>query len=138
MTNETRQVIADYLAGCRTKDPKYKDAQLRITAMTFMSKPEVQWDVILEAIRQAIDDNDLGHIAAGPIEGLLGRHGNAWIDRVEAQAKQNPKFARAVTGVWKYMMPVDVWDRVKSVKELVPRDDWLPAGLHELAKRQAK
>src|SRR5438067_10595551 len=99
MTDETRHVISDYLAGCRTKDPKYKEAQLRITGMTFMSKPEVQWDVILEMVRQASDD-DLGHIAAGPIEGLLGWHGPAWIERVEAEAKQNPKFARAVTGVW--------------------------------------
>ena len=136
MTDETRQVISDYLAGCRTKDDKYKDAQLRITAMTFRSKPELQWDVILEMVRQATD-GDLEHIAAGPLEGLLGWHGPAWIERVAAEAKQNPKFARALTGVWKYMMTDDVWERVKSVKELVPRDDWLPAGLLELAKRPA-
>jgi hypothetical protein len=137
MTDETRQFISDYLAGCRTRDPKYKDAQLRITAMTFMSKPELQWDVILEAVRQAANDDDLGHIAAGPIEGLLGRHGAAWIERVEVEAKQNAQFARAVTGVWKYMMTDDVWDRVKSIKDLVARDQWLPAGLQELAKRPA-
>src|SRR3954452_4114817 len=100
MTDETRQVITDYLSGCRTKDPKFDTAVQRVTAMTFMSKPELQWDVILEAVRQASDEDDLGHIAAGPIEGLLGRHGPAWIEQIETQAKQDPKFARAITGVW--------------------------------------
>lgn len=136
MTDETQQIISDYLAGCRTKDPKYKEAQLRIVAMTFESTPELQWDVILGMIRQATED-DLGHIAAGPIEGLLGWHGPAWIEYVEAEARLNPKFARAMTGVWKYMIPDDVWERIKLVKELVPRDDWLPAGLQELAERSA-
>jgi hypothetical protein len=138
MTDETRQVISDYLSGCRTKDPKFHNAMQRVTAMTFISKPELQWDVILEAVSQASDDDDLGHIAAGPIEGLLGRHGDAWIERVEARAKQDLKFARAMTGVWKYMMKDDVWERVKAVKSLVPVDEWLPAGRQELAKRPAK
>ena len=137
MTDETRQVISDYLSGCRTKDPKFDDAVQRVTLMTFMSKPELQRAVILEAVRQASDDDDLGHIAAGPIEGLLGRHGGAWIDRVEAQAKQDEKFARAITGVWKYTMKDDVWERVKAVKSLVPVDEWLPEGRLELAKRPA-
>jgi hypothetical protein len=132
-----RQLISDYLSGCRTKDPMFDTAVQRITAMTFMSKPESQWEVILEAVRQASDDDDLGHIAAGPIEGLLGRHGPAWIERVETQAQQDQKFARAITGVWKYTMNDDVWERVKTVKSLVPADQWLPAGLQELAKRPA-
>jgi hypothetical protein len=135
MTDETRQVISDYLAGCRTKEPGYENAVSRITAMTFLSKPELQWEVILEAVNQASNDDDLGHIAAGPIEGLLGRHGPAWIDRVEAEARQNAKFARAITGTWKYMMKDDVWDRIKSIKTLVAKDQWLPAGLLELARR---
>ena len=137
MTDETRQVISDYLTGCRTQDPKFKDAQLRITAMTFMSKPQLQWEVILEAVTQASDDEDLGHISAGPIEGLLGRHGEAWIAQVETQAWQDPKFARAITGVWKYMMKDDVWERVKAVKSLIPLHEWLPEGRQELAKRHA-
>ena len=137
MTDETRKVIADYLAGCRTSDPKYKDARMRITAMTFMSKPELQWEVILEMVEQASGVDDLGHIAAGPIEGLLGRHGPAWIERIETEARDNAKFARALTGVWKYMMTDEVWERVKAIKNVVRRDEWLPAGLLELAKRPA-
>jgi hypothetical protein len=136
MTDEVRQIIADYLAHCRTGQPQYEDAAMRITGMTFGSKPEVQWDVILEAVRQASDDADLGHIAAGPIEGLLGWHGPTWIERVEAEARRDPKFARAVTGVWKYMMTDEVWERIKAVKSLVPIEEWLPAGRQELTKRQ--
>ena len=77
MTDETRQVISDYLAACRTKDPRYDEAARRITMVTFMSKPELQWEIILEAVNQSANDDDLGHIAAGPIEGLLGNHGPA-------------------------------------------------------------
>jgi hypothetical protein len=137
MTEETREIIRDYLAGCRTKDPQFRKAMQRITMMTFLSKPELQWEVILEAIQQATDDEDLGHIAAGPIEGLLGRHGAAWIDRFEAETNQNPKLARAITGVWKYMIKDDVWERVKSLKSIVPMDRWLPAGIQELSKRRS-
>lgn len=94
---------------------------MAITAMTFLSPPEDQWQMILEAIRQARDDDDLGHIAAGPIEGMLGRHGAAWIHRVEHRAAIDPKFARAMTGVWKYMMSDEVWARVRALQARVPR-----------------
>jgi len=128
MTDETRQIISDYLASCRTGEARFKEAAQRITLMTFLSAPEAQWEVILEAVRQAVDDNDLGHIAAGPIEGLLGRHGAGWVDEVEMEARRDPKFARAMTGVLKYTMTDDVWERVQAIQALVPRERWLRAG----------
>ena len=127
MTDETKKIIADYLKGCRTQAPEYQDAVQRITAMTFMSPPELQWEVILEAVRQAEDDNDLGHIAAGPIEGFLGWHGKDWIEQVELEASRNFKFARAVTGVWKYMMNDALWKRVEQIKSSVPFNNRLSA-----------
>ena len=117
MTDETRQTIADYLAGCRTQDPRFEDAVQSITLMTFVSPAELQWDVILEGVRQAVGDEDLATIAAGPLEGFLGRHGAAWIDRVQGEVRSNPKFARALTGVWQYTMDDELWERVKLLQQ---------------------
>ncbi len=92
---------------------------MAITTMTFMSPPEEQWTMILEAVRQALDDEDLANVAAGPIEGLLGQHGRASIIWIELEAAVNVKLARAMTGVWKHMMPDDVWARVQALKSRV-------------------
>ncbi len=59
---------------------------------------------------------ELEYIAAGPIEGLLGRFEKEVIDNVERQASTDPKFHRAMTGVWKYTIPNDVWKRVQSIQ----------------------
>ena len=101
---------------------------MSITLMTFVSVPEDQWQMVQEAIRQALDDTDLGHIAAGPLEGLLGRHGKECIEWVETEAVRDQKFARTVTGVWKYTMTEEVWARVQAIKSRVPIELWLPEG----------
>ena len=118
--SELKQAVEGYLEYCRSNDERFHGCSQAITAMTFLSPPEDQWAMILEAIRQARDDGDLGHIAAGPIEGLLGRHGEGYIALVEHQATSDPKFARAMTGVWKYMMSDEVWSRVQALKARVP------------------
>ena len=50
------------------------------------------------------------------MEHLLGWHGAKYIDAVEAQVADDPKFAQMLNGVWKYMMTNDVWDRVQALK----------------------
>lgn len=119
-SEELSETVAGYLEYCRTNDERFQAASTAITAMTFLSPPEEQWRMILEAVKQARDDDDLGHIAAGPIEGLLGRHGCEYIDVVEGNAVADHKFARAMTGVWKYMMTDDVWARIQAVQAQVP------------------
>jgi|SRR6185295_19119107 len=116
---DLQELVAGYLQHYRTKDARYDAAVSRITAMTFLSGPEEQWAMILEALRQAGNDEELAHIAAGPIEGFLGKHGKDYIERVERQASSNPTFARTLTGVWKYMMPDDVWARIQVLQSRV-------------------
>lgn len=122
---ELKRVVAEYLEHCRTRDDRFSEAAQSITMMTFVSPPELQWEMILEAVEQSRDDNDLGHVAAGPIEGLLGRHGEAYIGIVERRANSDPKFARAMTGVWKYLMSDEIWSRVQQLQSRVPNP--LPA-----------
>jgi hypothetical protein len=59
---------------------------------------ESQQDV---AVAHASDEK-LGHIAAGPVEHLLGKHGEQYIENVEQRAEADPKF--------------EVWARVEALK----------------------
>src|SRR5262249_53354573 len=86
-----------------------------VVMMNFTAKPEHQWQFILAAVAYASDE-ELGHIAAGPVEHLLGNHGARYIEHVERRAGADAKFARMLSGVWKYMMTDDVWARVEVLK----------------------
>ena len=90
-----------------------------VVMMNFTARPEHQWQFILAAIAHASDD-ELGHIAAGPMEHLLGKHGDKYIEKVEQRAEADPRFARMLAGVWKYMMSDHVWARVEALKAKYP------------------
>jgi hypothetical protein len=66
----------------------------------------------------------LKSIAAGPLEGFLGRFDEAVIDLVEAEAAHNAKFRRVLSGVWKHGMTDRVWSRVRAIQATV--NDPLP------------
>jgi hypothetical protein len=95
------------------------DVGMSVTLMNFTATPEQQWRFILVAVSLAESDDELGHIAAGPIEHLLGWHGEGYIDIVEQQAAKDLKFARTLTGVWQYKMTDDVWSRIQVLQEQV-------------------
>jgi hypothetical protein len=95
------------------------EAGRAVVSMNFTARPELQWQFILTAVSLAESDDELGHIAAGPIEHLLGWHGEEYINLVEGQAASNPKFARTLTGVWRYKMSDEVWSRVGRLKAQV-------------------
>lgn len=90
-----------------------------VVSMNFTASPEIQWQFILIAVSLAESDDELSHIAAGPIEHLLGWHGEDYISIVEKEVITNQKFARTLTGVWQYMMSDDVWSRVQTLKAQV-------------------
>src|SRR5262245_55249705 len=58
-----------------------------VVMMNFTATPEHQWQFILAAIARASDD-ELGHIAAGPMEHLLGWHGDKYIEKVEQRLQR--------------------------------------------------
>lgn len=58
---------------------------------------------IQAAVEQARSDDELGAIAAGPLEHLLGHHGDRYIDAVEQLASISTPFARILTGMNKYI-----------------------------------
>lgn len=101
------------LDGDATVDEKVEGSAV---ALSFTASPHVQWVFILAVIDRSQSDDSLGRLAAGSVEHILGWHGDEYIDRVEAEAARNPKFARMMTGVWRYKMSDAVWSRAESIK----------------------
>jgi hypothetical protein len=118
-------LVADFLEEYRTGREDLQDAALTITGMTFLSPASEQWEMVLECVEQAQSDDELGIVAAGPLEGLLGRYGDQVIALVEKQASLDPKFRRTLTGVWQHLMSDEVWKRVRAIQKSV--DDPLEA-----------
>ncbi|MHC5023368.1 MAG: DUF6869 domain-containing protein [Planctomycetota bacterium] len=87
-----------------------------VVMMGFTAPADSQWTFIVAALKYARTDDELGHIAAGPLECLLGRHGDDMIDSVETCAASDAKFARALTGVLQYQMTDEVWRRVREIQ----------------------
>lgn len=87
-----------------------------VVQMNFTAPSECQWLFILSALKYADSDDELSHLAAGPVEHLLGWHGVQYIEIVEREAEHNPKFAKMLTGVWKYTMNNEVWQRVQTLQ----------------------
>jgi hypothetical protein len=94
------------------------DAEIgqRVVLMSFTASPESQWTVLVKAVVHAQSEEELGHIAAGPLEHLLGKHGASMIDRVERLAATDGKFARMLTGAWRNMMSDSVWQRLQAIQ----------------------
>lgn len=95
------------------------DAQDLVVLMNFTAGPEPQWQFVLAAVAFARSDDELGHLAAGPLEHLLGWHGEAFIERVEDEAADDPRFARTLSGVLRYLMTPEVWSRVQALQARV-------------------
>ena len=65
-----------------------------------ISDPEHGWLLTLALIERAPDERSLAYVAAGPLEDLLYGLGDKFIDRVEALARQDPKFMQALSHVY--------------------------------------
>jgi hypothetical protein len=94
LNEEQRQRLAEqYLLEIRTgigvddAEPETKEFSERnkwgliITNLGMFGRPELLWDFIERVIPMVETDWELGLIATGPIEYLLGRDGEKFIDR---------------------------------------------------------
>jgi hypothetical protein len=77
--------------------------------------PERAWQFICLAVDSPRCAPHFGVLAAGALEDLLSWHGEAFIERVEIQARESAAFARLLGGVWRFEMSDDVWQRVQQV-----------------------
>jgi hypothetical protein len=78
--------------------------------------PEIAWLAILRILQQDLTDEQRSILAAGPLETLVGMHGSQFIERIELEAKQNPRFNRLLGGVWKNQSSAEIWERIKKAR----------------------
>ena len=82
-------------------------------------KPLEAQEIIIKLITKAPDDKTLAFIAAGPLEDLLVHHGEKVIDWAEENTRQNNKFAKALSCVWKNNIKDGVWERIVKLRKPV-------------------
>jgi hypothetical protein len=109
---------AEGIARAALKHPDADDAEWMYVWVVEMLQehPDEAWPVLQALVAVARDDRELAVVAAGPIEEVLVAHGPLVIARVETQAAQDPKFRRALSGVWRSEIAEAVWVRVSSAR----------------------
>ena len=119
--SDSSRLAQDWLAELRSNEVN-PEPNLGLSVVILGSAdPERQWLFIREAVAWAETDGELGHVAAGPMEHLLRRHGAEIIDAVEAQAAADPKFARMLGGAWNRGMIEEVSQRILTLRSRHPR-----------------
>jgi hypothetical protein len=98
-TPSDSELVAAYLRYFDTNDESLFWAWERIEDVV-LSDPECGWSLILTLVAEAANERCLSYVAAGPLENMLNRHGDAVIARVELQARRDPKFRLALSNVW--------------------------------------
>ncbi len=125
------RLIAGWLALQRTAmgSREYEDAFWAFEELDDLctDSPEDTWEIILGILARGPSDEEIGMLAAGPLEDLLARHGRYVIERVEREASRNPAFASLLGGVWQLTIPDDIWARVMAVWDRRGWDDVPPA-----------
>jgi hypothetical protein len=79
--------------------------------------PETVWPAILKILEHELTPDQIADLAAGPMEDLLAQHGARFIERVEAEAKRNPRFNYLLGGVWRSRMSEEIWGRVRRARK---------------------
>jgi hypothetical protein len=82
-------------------------------------EPEPAWMAILQVLLRDLTVEQTSLLAAGPLETLLSWHGAAFIDRVEQQARLDPRFNHLLGGVWRQEMSEEIWSRIEKARKEV-------------------
>ena len=109
MSEEIENLICEWLR----EDPEFKMHN------ACCDQPETAWQVILRLVELDLTEDQRALLAGGPVENLLALHGPQFIDRVEREAKVNPRFNHLLGGVWRQEMPEEIWDRIVRVRREV-------------------
>jgi hypothetical protein len=80
--------------------------------------PEDALTLINRILASTQNEFVLANLAAGPLETLLGKHGQKIILEVERYAKADARFRELLGSVWQNLMDDQTWGRVlKAAKE---------------------
>jgi hypothetical protein len=77
--------------------------------------PEAAWEIIETIRRRDGSDVILSNLAAGPLEDLLVAHGEKFVARIEATAKDDQQLRKLLGATWQNDMPDELWGRIQAV-----------------------
>lgn len=115
--NEWNQFAANWLHAMSNSDQG--EIGQRIVMLNFMGSAKDNWKFILHAFELADSDEMLGHIAAGPLEHFISKHGPEYINLIEELAIKDSRFNRLLTGVWKHLAEEEVWNRIRILQKKI-------------------
>ena len=84
------------------------------------NQPELCFELILKIfplIPHDLQNEQFLSLSAGPLEELMGLHGERFIDRVEHLAAQDPAFKLLLQNVWRHGMTDAVWERFRKCRQ---------------------
>ena len=102
-------------------DPRYPDDDRRGSVLTQVfrlpdDEPEDCWRFIQIACELPLSNDQLGLLGAGVLEDLMGAHGDDFLDRVEAAAKESVAMQTVVDAVWTMSMDTYVARAFKTIQ----------------------
>lgn len=80
------------------------------------SDPTRAWRVIATIMKTTTSEPVLDNLIAGPLESLLARNGRVVIEVVENEAGRNPQFRELLQGLWRNVIPIEIWQRVERAR----------------------
>ncbi|MGQ0563603.1 MAG: DUF6869 domain-containing protein [Gemmobacter sp.] len=118
---DVASVASAYLANNCTPEDGHRDSELDWSFSCIWSlglqHPEITLDVVIECLRQATTIDEVGMIAAGPLEQVISMHGQQVIERIEMLAQSSSRFRFALSGVWSQGQDEsEVWRRVLGAR----------------------
>lgn len=107
-------LVDAYLAYARTRSEALFEAWEKVDGLVCRGNPDEAVELVLALVRRTPDDL-IDYVAAGPVEDVLSYHGPQVVDRIVAEAHENPMMRSALRGVWGWSrMDTDVWRRVQD------------------------
>jgi hypothetical protein len=134
MTISIEQVASDWIAYARLDRSPSDDEHDKGWVLYDLAQfdPELAWQVIVELLSRYTEADlfseleteakeVLSNVGAGPLENLLAEHGSAFIERIEAKARQDRRFFWTLGCVWKNSMTDEIWSRVQVAAGSISR-----------------
>ncbi len=83
------------------------------------NRPKTLWQFVIAISAKPLSPKAMSILAAGPLEDLLTKWGEEYIERVETLARSDNRFNYLLGGVWQQGMSQSVWSRILSVRRTV-------------------
>jgi hypothetical protein len=113
------RLIAGFLAHADAVIHNYQDANFwayRSLEELIIQDPEGAWTIITRIIHNVHDVETLDYVAASVLEDLICQHPYILIERIEALARADAHFKKALSNVWGWsVLPADIKARLDAL-----------------------